>query len=69
MMNAKRTKAAIATLRETIASDVRDLASARPDDRAGIFQHMRWCAHELQALLSELEAHAGAQGPRPSGHA
>jgi hypothetical protein len=69
MLNAERTKAAIETLRETIALDVRDLASARPDDRAGIFQHMRWCAHELQALLSELEVHADAQGPRPSGDA
>ena len=55
MTNAERTKAHVETLKESVAQDVRDLATARAADRAGILQHMRWCAQELAVLVRQLE--------------
>lgn len=55
MINAEQTRAHLATLNESIAQDVRDLASAKPADRGGILQHMRWCADELATLAQRLE--------------
>ncbi len=56
MTNAEKIRENVATLKESIERDWKDIVTASTEqERVGIRTHLQWCIDELLWLVSELE--------------